>query len=253
MKTIQIIIALCLAAILFTSCATQNIVTMQNKDKADLKTETAAFNYNPNYEYTLQKDDKVSISVWDNDDLSVGSIYGIYNSNEVYGKWLMLDATGNVTVPKLGEINLMGLTVPQAKEKLTVGFKKWIVNPIIEVKVLNKEVNVLGELKTPGKYLLEKDNNTLLDVIAKAGDFDFYANKKKIQVVRLVNDQPVTIVVDLTKMDDYLSSNIQIHPGDVVYVPSRKGKHWDKRAGSTIVPLASLVSTLVLVFGFLRR
>jgi len=134
MKIFQSVIMLCLSAVLFSSCATQNIVTLQNNDSKALQAQTSVFNYDPNYEYTLQKDDKVSISIWDNDDLSVGSVYGIYNSNEVYGKWLMLDAAGNVTIPKLGEINLMGLTVPQAKEKLAIGFKKWIVNPIIEVR-----------------------------------------------------------------------------------------------------------------------
>jgi polysaccharide export outer membrane protein len=253
MKTLQLIIIPLAFALFFSSCATQNIVMAPKDNEKNKKTEDTVFKYEPNYQYTLQKDDKVSISVWDNDDLSVGSIYGIYNSNEVYGKWLMLDVNGNVTVPKIGEINLLGLTVVQAKEKLTLEFKKWVINPIIEVKVLNKEVNILGELKNPGKIQLEKDNNTLLDLIGKAGDFDFYANKKGIEIIRMVNDKPVTDVVDLTKMDNYLLANIQIHPGDVIYVPSRGGKHWDRRAGSTIIPLASLISTVVLVFGFVRK
>jgi len=249
MKTILIIFS----AMFFASCATQNLVTMPTGKMPLAPADSVAFKYDPNYQYTLQKDDKINISVWDNDDVSVGSIYGIYNSNEVYGKWLMLDATGNVTVPKLGEVYLLGLTIPQAKAKLTTGFAKWIVNPVIEVKVLNKEVTILGELKTPGKYLLEKDNNSLLDIVAKAGDFDFYADKKKLEIVRQVNDKPVTLVVDLTKMDNYMAANIQIHPGDVIYVPSRSGKHWDKRAGSTIVPIASAISTAILVIGFIRK
>ncbi len=253
MKTSWYIITAGIAAILLSSCTTQNIVMQSKHDNGHTAAEQAAFSYDANYQYTLQKDDKINISVWDNDDMSVGSIYGIYNSNEVYGKWLMLDANGNVTVPKLGDVNLMGLTIPQAKDKLRDGFKKWIVSPIIEVKVLNKEVTILGELKTPGKYLLEKDNNALLDVVAKAGDFDFYADKKKIQIIRIVNNKPVDLTVDLTKMDDYLTANVQIHPGDMIYVPSRKGKHWDKRAGSTIVPIASAISTLVLLIGFIRK
>jgi len=253
MKAAPLVLISCLLMGLLSSCTTQNLVTKANNDKRNTKEELTAFSYNPAYEYTLQKGDKINLSVWDNDDMSVGSTYGIYNSNEVYGKWLMLDATGNVTVPKLGEVNLLGLTIPQTKEKLRNGFKQWIVAPIIEVKVLNKEVNILGELKAPGKYLLEKDNNTLLDVVAKAGDFDFYANKKEVQIVRMIDDKPVTLVVDLTKMDDYMAANVQIHPGDMIYVPSRKGKHWDRRAGSTIVPLTSVISTAVLVFGLIRR
>ena len=218
----------------------------------DVKAETQVFAYDPNYVYTLKKDDKINISIWDHDDMSVGSIYGIYNSNEVYGKWLMLDADGNVEVPKLGTVNLMGLTVAQAKQKLSTELKKWIVNPIVEVKVLNKEVTILGELKTPGKYLLEKDEYTLLDIIAKAGDLDFYAEKRKIEIIRNVDGKPVSHVVDLTKVDNLISANVQIHPGDIIYVPSRSGKHWDRRAGSTVVPIASVISTAVLIWGLVK-
>ena len=250
---ITLLTILCASVLLFSSCATQNLITTQPKEADNARIDTTIFKYDPDYQYTLQRDDKINISVWDNDDLSVGSTYGIYNSNEVYGKWLMLDVDGNVTVPKLGEVNLVGLTIPQAKEKLKNGFKKWIVNPIIELKVLNKQVTILGELKAPGKYLLERDNNSLLDVVALAGDFDFYANKKKVQIIRMVNNQPVTLIVDLTKMNDYLAANVQVHPGDMVYVPSRSGKHWDKRAGSTIVPIAEAISSVVLLYGLLKK
>ncbi|MBB5647187.1 polysaccharide biosynthesis/export family protein [Pedobacter cryoconitis] len=249
MKTSVPCVIIVLAMLLLSSCTTQNLMSVTKKKS---QVTDSIFAFNPNYEYRLEKDDKINISIWDHDDLSVGSIYGIYNSNEVYGKWLMLNAEGTVTVPKLGEVNLLGLTIPQAKEKLTKEFKKWIVNPIIEIKVLNKEVSILGELKTPGKYLLEKSNNTLIDIISRAGDFDFYANKKEIQIIRIVNNKPVTHISDLTKMDNYLASNIQLHPGDVIYVPSRKGKHWDKRVGSTIVPLASAISSIVLIWGILK-
>ena len=146
MKAIRSLIILCITAMFFSSCITQNLVSRSKKDETNVKAETQVFAYDPNYVYTLKKDDKINISIWDHDDMSVGSIYGIYNSNEVYGKWLMLDADGNVEVPKLGTVNLMGLTVAQAKQKLSTELKKWIVNPIVEVKVLNKEVTILGEL-----------------------------------------------------------------------------------------------------------
>jgi len=240
-------ISMFLIIIFLSSCVTQNLMVPSRKDALDLQKQDSVFAFNAHYEYTLRKDDKINLSVWDNDDLSVGSIYGIYNSNEVYGKWLMLDDAGTVSIPKLGQVTLIGLTIPQAKQKLTEAFRKWIVNPIVDVKVMNKEVTVLGELKTPGKYLLEKENYTLLDLIGKAGDFDFYANKKKVQVIRIVNQQPIYFTADLTTMRGFTAGNIQIHPGDIIYVPSRKGKDWDKRAGSTIVPIASAISTAVLL------
>lgn len=233
---------------IISSCATQNML-----HSTKICNDPAAFRNNPEYQYVIHKDDKISLSIWDHDDMSVGSVYGIYNSNEVYGKWLLVDAAGNITVPKLGEVHVEGMTIHEAEEQLTTRYKKWIVNPVIAVKVLNKEVTVMGELKTPGKYQLDKDYNTLLDVISKAGDFDFYANRKKVQVVRQIEGQSRTIQVDLTKASADFHENIQIYPGDIVYVPSRGGKSWDKRSGSIIVPIATVVSTAVLLISLSKN
>jgi len=237
-----------MVSVFFSSCATQNMFSSPKKIVPDTIGLAAQ-----NFQYTLEKNDKVSISVWGHDDLSVGSLYGIYNSNEVYGKWLMIDAKGEVPVPKIGNIQVSGLTLLQAEQKIAQALAKWIVEPIVEIKVLNKEVTVLGELKSPGKFLLEKQENTLLEVIGRAGDFDFYADKKRIQVIRKINGSIKTYSINLTAVDSYSLANMNIEPGDVVYVPSRKGKHWDKRAGSTIVPIASVISSVVLVAGLLTK
>ncbi|RZL37099.1 MAG: polysaccharide export protein, partial [Pedobacter sp.] len=204
------------------------------------------------YEYRLRNNDKINISVWDHDDLSVGSIYGIYNSGEVYGKWLMVDAAGNVTLPKVGAFKVKDLTITEAKASLKEIYKKWIVEPVVEIKVLNKEVTLIGEFKSPGKYILEKEKNTLLELIGAAGDFDFYANKKKIQIIREVDGAAKNFTVNLSTSDGIAKANITILPGDVVYAPSRSGKNWDRRAASTIVPIASAISTAVLVWGILK-
>ena len=81
--------------VLFTSCKTQNILDKMETPMAP----SADFAYNKEYQYTIRKDDKLSISVWGEDAYSVGSVYGIFNSNEGYGNWLLVDANGNVEIP----------------------------------------------------------------------------------------------------------------------------------------------------------
>ena len=147
---------------------------------------------------------------------------------------------------------IAGKTVLEAEAILRERYGKWVVSPIVKLKILNKEITVLGELKTPGKYLLEKDGNTLLDAISKAGDFDIYVNKKRISFVRRINGEPKMITFNLTRSDSYFTQNIQIQPGDIVYVSSRPGKSWDKRAGSTLVPIAAIITSIVLVSSLLK-
>ena len=228
--------------LMISSCSTQNMMHRNAMAK-----DTAWASHDPGYQYHIRKDDKISVSLWNNDDMSVGSVYGIYNSNEVYGKWLLVDGDGNIQVPQLGPVHVKDSTVMQARSELVRLYAKWVKDPVVDVKVLNKEVNMMGELKTPGKYVVEKDYNTLLDMVSRAGDFDFYADRKHVTVIRNANYTPQKIVIDLKNVDPAFAKNVQIYPGDVVYVPSRKGKVWDKRSGSIIVPIATLISSIVLI------
>ena len=229
-------------ALLLCSCSSQNLF---NSTMADSK---EFFAYNPKLEYVIKKDDKVMISIWNHDDLSVGTLYNsAYNSNEVYGKWMMVNDSGIINLPKIGAFKIEGLSMSAAEDSLKLRYKHLIVNPILEVRILNKEIIVMGEVKTSGKQLVDKQNNTLLDVLAKAGDLDIYANKKKIKVIRKFGNYSKFVNINLTKMDTTFTQNILVYPGDIVYVPSRGMKVWEKNATSIIYPLSTIISSFVLL------
>lgn len=250
-KSVLFMIAVVITAVGFNGCTAQHLFNKNESLSTLVVGDTAWFKNDPNYEYSIRQDDKITISVWNHDDLSVGSLYGIYNSNEVYGKWLMVDAAGNIPVPHIGVVNVGGLTIRQAKDTLIKRYSALVVNPVLEVKVLNKDVTVLGEVKTPGNYLLEKENNSLVELIGRAGDFEFYADRKHIQVLRMADGLQRKITVNLTGRDQKFETNIQLHPHDIVVIPSRRGKMWDKKSGS-VIPVASVISALALVFNFFR-
>ncbi|MBE8726384.1 polysaccharide biosynthesis/export family protein [Flavobacterium hungaricum] len=237
--------ALLVIALCFCSCKTQNLLVS--------KTETndkQYFEYDNNYQYKIRRDDKISISVWGEDNLSVGSVYGIYNSNEVYGKWLMVDTNGTIEMPKIGTINVLGKTIPEVKEMLKTGLKKWLVNPIVDVKVLNKEIIVLGEVRNPNTVAIDKDHVSLLEMISKTGGFEFYANLKSVKILRQEGENVRVTNLDLTLGDNIVYRNIQLHPGDIVIVPSKKNKDFDKRI-ATIIPLTTTISAAAIIMGVL--
>jgi len=208
------------------------------------------FNFDPNYEYKIRKDDKITLSVWGQDDLSVGSVYGIYNSNEVYGKWLLVDVKGNIEIPKLGTTYVKGKTIPELKEEIQGKLKKWLVNPIIDLKILNKEIAIMGEVRNPAVIQVDKDQNTLLELVSKAGGFEMYANLKSVKILRQEGDNVRVTNIDLTKMKDVPNQNIVLHPGDYIIVPSKKSKDFDKRI-STIIPFATVTSAAAILIGLL--
>ncbi|SNR79614.1 polysaccharide biosynthesis/export family protein [Hymenobacter mucosus] len=224
---------------LLTSCT-------QNLFQSASKTEYKKLTLDPDYQYQIRKDDKLSVSVWDHEELSVGSIYSIYNSNEIYGKWLLVDATGKVSLPKVGAFQVQGLTVPEAEANLKQVLSQWIVNPQVNIKVLNKEITVLGEVNTPGTQLLEKERNTLVEVLGRAGDFSVHADKEHVKVLRANGSDVRELEVDLTQLDHFDLNNIVVLPGDVVYIPARNGKQFDKKSGTALAVASSITAIIVL-------
>lgn len=247
MRTLVYII---LMSFLLASCHTQNMFEDTTNSRIVKKVDSV-FSYEQNYEYVIRKDDKINISVWGQDELSVGSIYGIYNSNEVYGKWLMVDARGNIEIPKIGTTYVLGKTIIEVKDSLKNQLKKWVLNPIVDVKVLNKEVTILGEVRNSGIIPVDKDRNTLVEIISKSGGYEFYADLSNIKVFRQSNENVYVTTIDLTTSQNYNHKNISLHPGDVVVVPSKKYKVFDKRI-STIIPFTTAISAAAIMFGLFK-
>ncbi len=222
----------------------------KSEQNSDISTLDSSFYYNPDYQYKIRKDDKISISIWGQSELGVGSVYGHYNSNEVYGKWLMVDEDGNIEAPKLGTFYVQNMTVNELKDSLKMRLKEWLVNPIIDIKVLNKEITVMGEVRVPQVVPVDKDQNTLLEMIAYCEGFDAYANLKYVKILRQQGPHTLVANIDLSKSGDYLCKNIQLHPGDVVIVPSKKNKEFDKRI-SIIIPFATAITATAILIGLL--
>lgn len=235
-----------LFGVFISSCTTQNLFVDEMKVEDEVLSPADSIIYfNENYEYTIRKDDKISISVWGHDDLSVGSTYGIYNSNEVYGKWLMVDPSGTIEVPKFGSMNVEHLTITQLKSQLKDSLSRLLVNPIVDIKILNREISLMGEFRDPATISVDKEKNYLLDLIAKVGGFDQYANLKAIKVFRQVGMDTHLLTIDLTINGNYRYKNIPLYPGDIVIAPSKSYKEFDKRI-STIIPFTSALTSAAI-------
>lgn len=245
MKHLPLLFSL-VSIVFLQSCYTQNLFVETARSKAVvLSTEDSLVYFNDSYEYTIRVDDKISISVWGHDELSVGSTYGIYNSNEVYGKWLMVDTDGTIEVPRFGIIKVKDLTLPELKRNMKDSLSLILKNPVVDVKVLNREISLVGEFRDPATIPVDKEKNYLLDIIAQVGGFDHYANLKCIKVYRQVGKDTHILNIDLTVKGDYRFKNIPLYPGDIVIAPSRSYKEFDRRV-SVIIPLTSVLTSAAI-------
>ena len=251
MKQFHLIIPLLMAGLLLQACTVTNMLT-EPGGKADNSVAAldSIFYDNPDYQYHIKVDDKINISVWQQDELSIGSVYGIYNSNEVYGKWLLVDKNGNIEVPRLGTLRVEYMTVIALKDSLAARFGEWLVNPIVDIKILNKEISVLGEVRNPQVVTLDTEQARLLDIIARANGFEFYADIKRIKVMRQVGQNVHVANINLKQGDAYLKRNIALYPGDVVIVPAKNSKRLDRQL-SNIIPFTSVATAVAILFNAL--
>ena len=129
---------------------------------------------------------------------------------------------GKVTFPLIGDIDVTGKTVTEFTRQLEASLAEYLVRPQVSVNILKlgtTRVYVLGEVKKPGLYELEKSHR-VLDALGKAEGFTEKAAKKKIFLIRKGAEEPELVNINnfLKKSDQ--SQNYVLNEGDCLYLTS---------------------------------
>jgi polysaccharide export outer membrane protein len=131
---------------------------------------------------------------------------------------------GNIDIPIIGNIKAEGLTLVQLQAVLSEKLVTYIKNPIVSIKYAQFNVNVLGEVKSPGTKSFQTDNVTILDVISASGDLSDFAKREDILVIREENGKRKVYKVDMKSGAIFQSPVYQLRPNDFVYVPANNNK-----------------------------
>ena len=224
-------LTLLLGIVLLTSCNTsKEIIYFQDIVVNQPETISGA------RDITVQPKDQISIMVSSKDpqlaalfnltrvqyragstDLRTGS-----NNGEISG--YTLDDKGDIDFPIIGTLHIAGMTKSQiaALVKKRLMEEILVYDPVVTVEFMNLYFSVLGEVKTPGKYAITKDQITLLEAISMAGDLSIYGKRDAIFVIREENGERVTHWVDIRSKDLFNSPVYYLKQNDVVYVQPYK-------------------------------
>ncbi|MFT5169123.1 MAG: polysaccharide export outer membrane protein [Saprospiraceae bacterium] len=200
----------------------------------------------------LAPGDKLTISIWGHNELSIGSINSPFVSDESTGRWVMLDKEGEVNLPKIGRVNLKNYNVKEAGYFLEELYAKHIQNPVINVRVVNHFVTILGEVNKPGKYQLDNEELTLVELLGQTEGYTKYAKLNDIQLIRAVNGKMVKFPINFSRLQSLDTQNALLKPGDIVYVPPTKKKASDITT-SRVIPVVSILTGVILVLSSLRK
>lgn len=166
-------------------------------------------------DYVMCPGDVLQVVVYGHEDLS--TLAG-NTQNSPY----VVRPDGKVSFPLIGDVDVTGKTVTQFREELVSRFSQYLVTPSISVNVTKlgtTRVYVLGEIKRPGLYELEKSHK-VIDALAKAEGFTEKSGKKNVFLVRAGSTEVEKLNINnfLTKGDQ--KGNVVLNEGDCLYLTS---------------------------------
>ena len=235
---------------LLTSCSSQQALFSSEQEARD--NQQILQQYFNQKEPILKSGDKITISIWGHEDLSVGSVNSKFSSNKETGKWLAIDHLGEVNLPKVGRLKIAGYNLKEVNYILEKKYSEYLRDPIVNIRVVNHYVTVLGEVNSPGKYELDNEKVTLVQILGEAKGLGDYSNNKKIKVIRDVAGKPVELVIDLTDIVATTDYNITLQSKDIVYVEPTQKKA-DDNALRKAAPIASLVTAVAVLVSVLVK
>ena len=134
--------------------------------------------------------------------LTAGDIFElkVFNEEELSGKF-RVSGEGEVTLPLIGRMTVVGLSLAALEDQITQRFKRFIKDPQISVFVeefRGRKVYVFGRVKRPGTMPYES-GMSIIEVITRAGGLHDLANADATSITRVVDGNERKIVVSLRR------------------------------------------------------
>ena len=169
-------------------------------------------------DYRITTGDKLAVTVFRVEDLS---------------REYRVDLAGNLAMPLIGNVQVMGRTTGEVREEITRRLgERYLRDPDVTVSVTestNNNVTVEGGVRRPGLFPLT-GQTTLLQTVAMAQGIDPQnGNPRRIAIFRRVSGQRLAAAFDLESIRAGATVDPEIYPGDIVVVQtnSRRGLFQD--------------------------
>lgn len=170
--------------------------------------------------YPLAPFDQVSISIYGQPDLSVSQ---------------RISDSGAISMPLIGEIDIAGLTLAEAKEKIAAAYidQEYLRAPVVTINLESfstKSVTVIGEVGKQGEIQLPVGVSQIeiQRLIALAGGFSGIAKRDSVRIERRRSStsEPEILTVDVDRIlnadsEEAAGQSFMVKAGDIVIIPRR--------------------------------
>ncbi|MDY7394213.1 polysaccharide biosynthesis/export family protein [Aureibaculum sp. 2210JD6-5] len=247
--------------ILISSCIPKRELTYfqgvpsSNKEVYKIMNEPYKLQVNDILDIKIKADDETLVALFNrSENQNVGSA-NQNSADQFYLNGYTIDRHGNIRIPYVGELNVLGYTEKEVREKIEIELAKFfkdIDDIFISVKLAGIRFTVLGEVENPGTLALFQNQVNIVEAIANAGDITITGDRKNVTVVRKHIDGTKKMTLDLTDINVFNSDAFYIQSNDIVYVEPLKQKSWGTgttgvQTFTTIVSVLSFVTTTILL------
>ena len=149
----------------------------------------------------------------------------------------LVESDGTIDFPILGKLHLAGLTIEQANDTIKSRVMPYlrsgtdcIVNTLLE----NYEVTVMGEVKFPNTFTIDRNKCTVLEALAMAGDMTIYGKRDNVKLLREMDNGEYEIhELDLRDANLLNSPYYYMQQRDILYVEPNLAMAQNASIGTT--------------------
>ena len=244
------IILLAIACAVVSCTSSKKVVYFQ--DSQDFETIVTENRFEPKFKV----DDVISIYVATlNPEASApfNLTIGVAANGQSESLDYIVDKNGDIEFPVIGKVNVLGLSPEELKVDLKERLSSYLKDPIINVRLRNFTVTVLGEVRSPGTYPIIGEQVTILEALGLAGDLTIKGRRENVMVIRDFDGVKVYNRLDLTSKDVMNSPAYYLTQNDVVYVEPNKSAAVASSLDNRTTIALSILSLIVTTTLFLTR
>ncbi len=164
----------------------------------------------------------------------------------------LVDKDGFIELSLIGFVKVGGLTTREARELIKEKAKEFFKDPVVNCRIANFEVNLLGDVTAPGTYSFPSEKVSILEALAAAKDMAITGRRDNVLLVRTEGDVRKFVRFNMTSSEIFKSPYFYMRQRDVIYVEPSKFKiqSSDQRLTRNISIFSSLIGLLTLVLTF---
>ena len=208
----------------FWSCITTHQTNYLQQPKDFIAAYKDTFQYR---EYKLKENDRLYVLVYSTDE-KTNALFNGSSANSMQmmtsgsGETLdlytyIIQANGKIDFPIIGEINLKGKTLREAKVFLEDAIRPVLKISSIDVRLLGKTFSVIGAGKS-GKFTFPKEKINIYQALALAGDVSTFTDRSNIKILRVTENGTQIKTFDIRSIDIINSEFYYIEPDDIIFL-----------------------------------